>query len=131
MVLSFCFLIQIIFYKLIWVGNNPKSEFLNDLLTFFEFNIGWFVSTAILAALSIYVLLITVKGNIKFGFRVLFFIPIHIMKVGRTFMNSFLFNLMLLMLCTPAIIHFLIELLESYMRLSSGAFIFTVLIRRM
>ena len=71
----------------------------------------------------------TLKGNLKFGFRILFFIPIHVMKVGRTFMNTFLFNLFLLMLCTPAIIHFMVELFESYMRLSSGVFIFTVFVR--
>ena len=73
----------------------------------------------------------TLKGNIKFGMRKLLFMPIHVMKVGRTYINTFLFNLLLVMLCTPAIVHFMIELFESYMRLSSGVLIFTVIVRRM
>jgi len=41
--------------------------------------------------------------------------PIHPMKVGRTFMNSFLFNLMLVMLAVPAIVHFIVEIFEAYL----------------
>ena len=131
MILSFCILIHIVFYKLIRVDGNPKSEFLNDLMEFFEFNLARFVSTFIFAGLTFYILLMTLKGNIKFGLRILFFMPIHVMKLGRTYINTFLFNVLLIMICTPAIIHFMIELFESYMRLTSGVFIFTVLIRRM
>jgi len=73
----------------------------------------------------------TLKGNVKFGLRILLFMPIHVMKKGRTWINTFLFNLMLVMLCAPAILHFMIELFESYMRLTSGVFIFTVFVKRM
>ncbi len=110
---------------------NPKNEFLNDLLVFIEFNIGRFASTFLFAGLTIYVFLMTLKGNVKFGLRILLFMPIHVMKVGRTYINTFLFNVLLVMLCTPAIVNFMIEIFDGYMRLSSGAFIFTVIVRRM
>jgi LMBR1 domain-containing protein 1 len=131
MIISFMILIHIVFYKLIIIDGIPKSEFLNDFFVFLEFKIARFVSTIFLAAFAIYVLFFVLKGNIKFGLRILLCIPIHTMKVGRTFINGFLFNLMLVMVCTPAILHFVIELLEAYMRLSSGAFIFTFLVKNM
>lgn len=131
MILSFMILIQIVFYKLIVIDGRPQSEFLNDLFVFLEFKLARFISTIVFTGLILYVLFFVLKGNIKFGLRFLLCIPIHTMKVGRTFINSFLFNLMLVMLCTPAIIHFMIELLDAYMRLSSGAFIFTFLVKKM
>ena len=131
MIFSFMILIQIIFYKLLRKDGNPYNEFLNDLFVFLEFKIARFVSTILFAVISLYVLLTVLKGNIKFGLRILFFMPIHPMKTGRTYINSFLFNLFLLLLCAPAIMHFIIELFEAYMRLTSGAFIFTIMVRRM
>ncbi len=131
MVFSFMILIQIFFYKIIIIDGKPKSEFLNDLFIWVEFNLARVFSTALLTGLSVYMLLTVMKGNIKFGMRFLLFIPIHEMKVGRTYINSFLFNLAFFMLCTPAIVHFIVDLLEAYVRASSSAFLFTVLIRRM
>lgn len=119
------------FYKLIRKDGNPYNEFLNDLFVFLEFKIARFISTILFALISLYILLTVLKGNIKFGLRFLFFFPIHPMKEGRTYVNSFLFNMFMLLLCTPAIMHFIIELFEAYMRLTSGAFIFTVLVRKM
>lgn len=98
---------------------------------FFEFSIARFISSLFFCVLVIYILATVVKGNIKFGLRFLFFMPIHPMKVGRTYINSFLFNLFLVLLCTPAVIHFIIVLFESYMRLTSGVFLFTILVQRM
>lgn len=130
-VFSFVILIQIVFYKLVVKNKIPHNEFLNKVFVFFEFSIARFVSSIVFASISIYILVTVVKGTIKFGLRFLLFMPIHPMKVGRTFINSFLFNLKLIMLCTPAIIHFIIELFESYLRGTSAAFLFTILVERM
>ena len=119
------------FYNIITKNGNPYNEFLNDLFVFLEFKIARFVSTILFALIALYILLTVLKGNFKFGLRILFFMPIHPMKKGRTYINSFLFNLFLLLLCAPAIMHFIVELFEAYMRLTSGAFIFTVMVRRM
>ena len=131
MIFSFMILIQIVFYKLITKDGNPYNEFLNDLFVFFEFKIARFVSTILFAIICLYILLTVIKGNFKFGLRILFFMTVHPMKKGRTYINSFLFNMFLLLLCAPAVMHFIIELFEAYMRLTTGSFIFTVMVRRM
>lgn len=130
-VFSIVILIQIIFYKLVVKNKIPHSEFLNDVFVFFEFKMARFISSIFFSSIAIYILATVVKGTIKFGLRFLFCMPIHPMLVGRTFINSFLFNLMLVMLTTPAIIHFIIELFEAYLRGTSAAFIFTGLVRKM
>ena len=53
------------------------------------------------------------------------------MKVGRTLLNAFVFNLMLLLVCAPAIIHFQIEIFAEYMRLTSSVTLFTIALKNM
>lgn len=130
-IFSIVILIQIIFYKLIVRSSIPHSEFLNDVFVFFEFSIARFVSSIAFASISVYILITVVKGTLKFGLRFLLFMPIHPMKVGRTFMNSFLFNLMLVMLAVPAIVHFIVEIFEAYLWGTSASFIFATLVRKM
>lgn len=130
-VFSVCILIQIVFYKLIRKDNIPHNEFLNDLFVFFEFTLARFISSIAFTALAVYILITVVKGNFKFGMRFMLVVPFHPMKVGRTFMNSILVNLFLIMLATPAVLHFIIELFEAYMRLTTGAFIFATLVENM
>ena len=90
-----------------------------------------FISSIAFTLIAVYILVTVVKGNIKFGMRFLLVMPIHPMKVGRTFMNSILFNLFLILLATPAVLHFIIELFEAYMRLTTGVFIFATLVENM
>lgn len=90
-----------------------------------------FISSIFFCMIALYVLATVLKGNLKFGMRFLLFMPIHTMKKGRTFMNSFLFNLFLILLATPAVIHFIVELFEAYMRMTSGVFIFSTLVKKM
>lgn len=130
-IFSFSIIIQIVFYKLIIKDDKPYNEFLNDLFVFFEFSIARFISSIAFALLALYVLITVVKGNFKFGMRFMLVVPIHPMKVGRTFMNSILFNLFMLMLATPAVLHFIIEIFEAYMRLTTSVFIFSTLVQKM
>lgn len=44
-------------------------------------------------------------------------------------MNSFLFNIMILMMCTLAICHFLSEAFSNYMRLTKMNLLFSVMIK--
>lgn len=90
-----------------------------------------FISSIFFSAIAMYILATVVKGALKFGLRFLFCMSIHPMQVGRTFMNSFLFNLFMIMITIPAIIHFIVELFEAYMRGTSIAFLFTELINKM
>lgn len=129
--LSFVVLLHIILNVLVIVNGKPLTPFLNTVFVWLEFSIARFISTIFFAFLSIYMLCCTIKGNIKFGLRVFFLIKIHPMKVGRTYMNSFIFNGILLLFCVPAIVHFQIILFQSYMNLTSGVFLFTVLVENM
>lgn len=130
-IFSFCILIQIIFYKLLVFDDVAHSEFLNKIFVFFEFHLARFISSILFSLIVVYVLLTVIKGNVKFGLRFLFFMPIHPMERKRTYINSFLFNCFLLLLCTPATLHFIITLFESYMRLTSGALLFTTILQNM
>lgn len=130
-IISFVIWLHLLVYKIIIVKGHPVSEFLNMIFKFLEFTIARFVSTIAFAGLCIYLLLCVLKGNIKFGLRLFFIIKIHPMKLGRTFVNSFLFNVIFVLLCVPAAMHFIIELFQSYMRLTSSAFLFSGLMGKM
>jgi len=129
-VVSFAIILNIIVYVLISVNGHPASEFLNSVFRFFEFTIASFVSSIFFVALTVYLTLCIFKGNIKFGLRVLF-IRIHPMKLGRTFLNSFLFNFNLVLLCVPSMLHFLITMFGSYTNLTTGSFLFGFILQNM
>lgn len=93
---------------------------MNDIFRFFEEQVTAFVSSVFFSGLVFYILLTVIKGNIKFGIRFLFVVPIHPMKIGRTFINSFLINIFVLMLCAPAVLHFTIHIFHSYMNMTSA-----------
>lgn len=57
-------------------------------------------------------------------------IQVHPIRKGRTHLNSFLFNLRLLLLCAPAIIHFQTEIFSKYMIYSTSVSLFLVEFRR-
>jgi hypothetical protein len=46
------------------------------------------------------------KGNFKFGLRIFIIFPIHPMKLGATMLNSFLFNVGLILLTSLATVQF-------------------------
>ena len=130
-ILSFVILLHIILNVLAFSNGKPVSPFLNTVFVWLEFSIARFVSTIFFTFLTVYILLCVVKGNIKFGLRLFFLIKIHPMKVGRTYMNSFLFNGILILFCVPATIHFQVILFQSYMVMTASSYLFTVMIQKM
>ncbi len=131
-IVSFLVWLHVLFFVIIHVNGKASTNLLNDVLIFFEFSLARFIGMIIFAALGLYLLMTTIKGNIKFGLRILiFFFPIYPMKLGRTYTNSFIFNLILVMLCVPAVIHFQIECFSLYMKLTSGVVLFSVILKRM
>jgi hypothetical protein len=79
----------------------PRPQ-LNPLLNtyFIQFD-NWFplFGTISIAIFGLYLLLAVAKGNAKFGTR-FFLIKVHPMEPGKTLMNSFMFNVALVLLCT-------------------------------
>jgi hypothetical protein len=71
--------------------------FLNNYLTWFD---QWFplFGTLTVAVFGLYLLLAVAKGNAKFGTR-FFLIKVHPLETGKTLLNSFAFNIALVLLC--------------------------------
>jgi LMBR1 domain-containing protein 1 len=106
LLLSLCAFIVSIFWfihVIVYVFPSPPlAPFLNNYFEWFD---KWFPLFGVLSvALFVsYLLLAALKGCFKFGIRFLFF-HIHPMKVGKTYMSSFMFNIALVLLCAlPAV----------------------------
>ena len=67
-------------YFIIQINNQPAYPFLNNLLTgLVEANVS-FLATAFFTIFCMYLLWATIKGNIKFGLRVMLCWSLHPMK---------------------------------------------------
>jgi LMBR1 domain-containing protein 1 len=82
----------------------PWAPFLNAYFSWFD---NWFplFGTLSVAIFVVYLLFCAIKGCFKFGIRFLFF-TIHPMKVGKTYMSSFQFNIGLVLLCALPVVQF-------------------------
>lgn len=83
------------------------------------------------AIFAFYLLLCVIKGNFKFGLRIPFIFEIHPMKKGQTLMNSFLFNCLLLLLCSLAVVQFCTTAFSAYARFTGISTIFNVGVRNL
>lgn len=124
-VLSITWILQLILYNL--TGELPL---LNEYLLSFD---SWFPMFGVVtyAIFSIYALMCTIKGCFKIGMRCLCCCQIHTMAVGKTEINSFLFNLAIVMLCTIPLVHFCVQSFSGYASYSDAYLMFDVQIRNM
>lgn len=129
--ISFVIILHVLLYNLIVVNGRPANLFLNSFLFWLEFSIARFVSTIFFAAFGVYLVFCVVKGAVRFGLRVFFLIKIHPMKLNNTYMNSFLFNAIMIMLASLGSIHFTVILFANYMRLTSGSIVFGTLLTKL
>jgi LMBR1 domain-containing protein 1 len=108
-IISIFWFIHIIVYIF---PNPPWAPFLNNYFQFFD---AWFPLFGVLsvAIFTLYLLFAAVKGAFKFGIRLLLF-HIHPMKVGKTYMSSFLFNLALVLLCALPVVQFCQQAFADY-----------------
>ena len=60
-----------------------------------------------------------------------FWIPIHPLKIGATLMNSFLFNVWLLLLCAVACVQFCFAAFQSYAQLTAIDMLLGVQVRNL
>ncbi|XP_042515869.1 LIMR family protein At5g01460-like [Macadamia integrifolia] len=101
LIVSVAWVAHIVIYLLI---NPPLSPFLNEV--FIKLDSVWgLLGTAAFAFFCFYLLMAVVAGAMMLGLR-LVFITIHPMKWGATLMNSFLFNVGLILLCSISVIQF-------------------------
>jgi len=99
--LSFAWYLHIILYVFV---APPPNIFLNALFIELDKAFSLF-GTLAYGLFTFYLLACVLKGCMKVGLR-FFWIPIHPMRIGGTLMNSFLFNVWLLLLCAVATVQF-------------------------
>ena len=119
--ISICWVVQIILYVL---PQTPVIPFLNTYFSWFD---QWFPLIGVLsvAIFSFYLLICAVKGCFKFGIRFLFF-QIHPMKLNKTYMSSFLFNVALILLCALPVVQFSVTAFQDYARYTTINQVFNV-----
>jgi LMBR1 domain-containing protein 1 len=129
MILSVIWIVQIVLYILIKIDGKPLNTFLNVPLVYLSDNNLSFLSIIIFVVFAFYLLIITVKGNFKFGLRLMCLGQIHPMKKDNTYMNSILFNVLLVMLTSVSVIQFSIRAFGEYTSMTDADIIFNTQIK--
>jgi LMBR1 domain-containing protein 1 len=89
-----------------------------------------FVATMFFALFCLYLLLAAIIGNLKIGVRFIFCcMSIHPMKKDKTYMNAFLFIILLILLCSVSVTQFCAASFADYSAMTDIDLIFTVQIR--
>lgn len=132
-VLSLLWWIHILLNNVLTNQNGfPVSYFLNGMLLWIAESIGvGFIAAFFMVAFTYYLLVAVVKGNVKFGQQFPFFFTIHPMKVNETMMNSFVFNVALVMISSFGIVQFLTMAFQEYTRLTAVQLIFGTQVKYM
>ena len=110
-------------------NGRPGYPFLAKMYIFFNDHDLAFLSFLIFSILSLYLLLCVIKGNFKFGVRILCCWEIFPMKANGTYMNTFLFNVTLILLASCSITQFCSDCLEDYVAFTDINMIFNVQIK--
>lgn len=119
LVVSVAWVLHIILYMLL---QPPVSPFLNEVFIKLD-NVWGLFGTAAFAFFCLYLLLAVMAGEMQLGMR-LVFVTIHPMKWGGTLMNSFLFNVGLILLCSISVIQFSATAFALYAQATSVQEIF-------
>ena len=112
-------------------NGRPGYPFLSYLLIFFQDESISFLSFFTFAILCLYLLFCLMKGNFKFGVRILCCWSIHPMKKDKTYMNSFIFNVSLILLGSCAITQFCADCLYDYVSFTDIDSMFNVMIKHL
>lgn len=93
----------------------PVYTFLDPLLlSLAEGNLS-FLAVAIYSLMVLYLQGCAVKGNLVFGIRIPFILNFHPMKPNKTYLNSFLFNVSMMMLSSVATTQLTIQTFPTYL----------------
>ncbi|KAL3585765.1 hypothetical protein D5086_012632 [Populus alba] len=119
LIVSVAWVAHIIIYLLV---DPPLSPFLNEVFIKLD-DIWGLLGTVAFAFFCFYLLLAVIAGAMMLGLR-LVFITIHPMKWGATLMNSFLFNVGLILLCSISVIQFCATAFGYYAQATAAQEIF-------
>jgi len=130
MVISIIWWIQILIHCVIRIDGFPAASFLNKMLVGLQDkSAAGFVATAIFAFLAIYLIWAVTKGNVKFGLKIPFLFTLHPMIPNETLMNSFLFNVWLIIVSSIACVQFVTNAFSDYVRLTTVDMLFGIQIK--
>ncbi|KAL2902119.1 hypothetical protein RDABS01_000543 [Bienertia sinuspersici] len=119
LIVSVAWIVHIVIYLII---RPPFSPFLNYV--FIKLDDVWgLLGTAAFAFFCFYLLVAVVAGATMLGLK-LVFVTIHPMKWGATLMNSFLFNVGLILLCSISVIQFCATAFAYYAQATAAGEIF-------
>ncbi|KAL0316400.1 UNVERIFIED_CONTAM: LIMR family protein [Sesamum radiatum] len=119
LIVSVAWIAHIVIYLLV---NPPLSPFLNEVFIKLD-DIWGLLGTVAFAFFCFYLLLAVIAGATMLGLKVVF-ITIHPMKWGATLMNSFLFNVGLILLCSISVIQFCATAFAYYAQATAAQEIF-------
>lgn len=83
---------------------RPLVPFLNELLIGLDSGNAGFLATGIFFYLCLYLIWCVQKGTVKFGMRIPGFCRFHPMREGETWLNSFIFNVILMLVASVGVI---------------------------
>ena len=109
---------------------RPGYPFLSYMLIFFQDHDVSFLSFFFFALLTLYLLFCVIKGNFTFGVRFLCW-KVHPMEKGKTYMDSLLFNISLILLGSMAITQFVSDCLSDYIAFTDIDTLFNTLIKNL
>eukprot|EP00928_Gymnodinium_smaydae_P021170 TRINITY_DN18239_c1_g1_i1.p1 TRINITY_DN18239_c1_g1~~TRINITY_DN18239_c1_g1_i1.p1 ORF type:complete len:520 (+),score=100.96 TRINITY_DN18239_c1_g1_i1:122-1681(+) len=130
-ILSLSWVLHIVLYivtKAATADGEPVTLFLNALLSEMEGAL-YPLGVSVFAVFVLYLLICVVCGCLKFGMRFFFLISIHPMRYKATPLNSILFNVEMVLLCSAAVVQFAQQAFADYARLTSADVIFAAQIK--
>jgi len=102
-VISLILVIHIFCYLLLKVDGRPVNPFLNNMLENLEQSKVSVLATILFALIGYYMMIAAIKGNVRVGMRVLCF-TFYPLLPNETFVNSFVFNAILMNLWMFALV---------------------------
>lgn len=125
MIVTALWIFQIFVYVICRKDGKALFQGINVLLVFLtEKNVS-FVAIGIFSVMCMYLLICTMKGNLKFGVRFFILGTIHPMKKNKTYMNSILFNISLIMIASVSVNQFCVKAFNEYASSTDFDIIFT------
>lgn len=123
--LSVCIWLHLLLYRLIQSSDGqPAWLFLNYVLNWPD-DAGIFIISLIFYSIFVfYLMACCVKGCFKFGMRFFFLIPIHPMKKDGTYFHAFLFNIVMLLLSSMAVVQFCQDIFADYSNMTDADMLF-------
>lgn len=110
---------------------TPVFDVLGDFFVWLDRATALPIATALYALFAFYMLACVMKGNFKFGLRVFIIFTIHPMRLGGTMLNSFLFNVGLILLTSLALVQFCTNAFLQYAQFAAAAELFGVAVQKL